>query len=293
MLKHSCQRRGCTRIRSEFSLFLTRRAPPRFEGQSFCSETCLRAQVEQEVASRWELLLAQKSRRVPRPRLGTILLQGQQLSREQLDEAVARQQHSGEGRIGEWLLRLGFIEEHQITRALSRQFGIPSMDLRHCEIQPGAVKLVPGAVARCAGLLPVGIDERHAALRLAVSDPADFGAQAALRRMLRREVTAFVADRSAIEALIERFYPESAAEGDGICFRTRGELLCLVRDTLRSAVEGRASELDFELLERYAWMRVDFPEGPRHEVFRRGRPCPADAAAAALKPGQLACAAAR
>jgi hypothetical protein len=112
--------------------------------------------------------------------------------------------------------------------------------------------------------------------------------------MLRMDVSTFVADWSAIEFLIERYYPPSGEEVDGgRTFGTRGELLALVWDAVRGAIEGKAADVDFELLDHHAWVRIDFPDETRHEVFRHRGPCAAVSAALQPKPMRLACATAR
>jgi len=289
MPKHNCHRKGCYRIRSEFSLFLSRRCPPRFSDQPFCSESCLLAEIEQVIAEKWDLLQAQRKRRVPRPKLGTILLLSHRLTRDQLETALAMQQKTCQGRLGEWLVRLGFVEEHHITQALSQQWGVPVIDLAHCEIQPGTAKLVPGRVARCAALLPVGYDDRQRALLVAMSNPIDFSSQAALRRMLRMEIVPFVADQSAVSALIERCYAPSETDIAGChSFSSRTELLTLVRRRVRDAISERAVNCEFELLEDYTWLRLDFHGVSSHEVYMHAAPCLPDPAAERVNPARLA-----
>jgi len=289
MPKHNCHRKGCYRIRSEFSLFLSRRNPPRFSEQPFCSESCLLAEIEQAVTERWDLLQSQKRRKVPRPKIGTILLLGHHLTRGQLDKALEIQHESGGGRLGEWLVRLGFVEEHHVTQALSHQWGMPVIDLAHCDIQPGIARLVPGGVARCAGLLPVGYDDRQRALQVAMSNPIDFSSQGALRRMLRMEIVPFVADGSAVTALIERCYSPSESDITGcLSFNSRSELLALFRRRVRDAISERAVNFEFELVEDYTWLRLDFHADSKHEVYRHAAPCLPDPAAEQANPARFA-----
>jgi len=289
MPKHSCYRQGCHRIRSEFSLFLSRRCPPRLSDHPFCSESCLLAEIEQVIAEKWDLLQAQRKRRVPRPKLGTILLLNHHLTRDQLETALAMQQKTCEGRLGEWLVRLGFLEEHHITQALSQQWGVPVIDLAHCDIQPSTARLVPGRVARCAGLLPVGHDDRQRALLVAMSNPVDFGCQGALRRMLRMEVVPFVADQSAVREQIERCYAPAETDISGCSsFGSRSELLTLVRRRVRDAISERAVNCEFELLEQYTWLRFDFQGTSKHEVYRHTAPCLPDPAAERVSTARLA-----
>jgi hypothetical protein len=292
MLKRNCHRKGCNRIRSEFSLFLNRRCPPCVAGQTYCSDSCLLAQVEQDVAGKWDLVHGQRALKIPRPKIGTILLQSQYLTREQLDAAIAMQLSSHEGRLGEVLVRLGYVEERQITLALAKQWGLPLIDLRHCEVQPGAVKSVPGKVATCGKMLPVGYDGSRGALRIAVSSPMEPASRAALGRMLQREIVPYIADSSAVREMIQYFYPSSEIDTTACAtFASREELLALIRQAAISAIRERAENIQFELLEDYSWVRIDYIEMSRHAVFRHAMPCYLDPVTAQLKPQRLAYAA--
>jgi hypothetical protein len=75
MTKRSCERRGCTRVRTEFGMFLGRKRPPRLDQRTFCSENCLQECAQDELRERWHRLQQEKGRHIPRPKLGTILLE--------------------------------------------------------------------------------------------------------------------------------------------------------------------------------------------------------------------------
>ncbi len=288
MHKSNCHRRGCNRTRSDFSLFLNRRYPPSLGGQSFCSDSCLLAQLEQEIAGKWDLVHEQRALKIPRPKIGTILLQSQYLTREQLDAAIALQLSSHEVRLGELLVWLGYVEERQITLALAKQWGMPMIDLQHCELQKNAVRALPGKVAICGRMIPVGYDGSHGALRIAASNPMEPGSRAALRRMLRREIDLYIADQSAIRAMTERLYPSSETDTSKCpTFGSREELLALVRRAAFSAMRARAENIQFELLEDYSWLRIDLQEASRHEIFRYMSPWSLEPVAEHVKPSRM------
>ncbi|NWG13352.1 MAG: hypothetical protein HXY20_07455 [Acidobacteria bacterium] len=294
MLKLHCHRKGCERTRSEFRLFLNRRCPPSLGGRSYCSDSCLLAQLDQEITGKWDLVHGQKALKIPRPKIGTILLQSQYLTREQLDAAIALQLSSHEARLGELLVWLGYVEERQITLALAKQWGMPMIDLQHCEIQRNAVRALPGKVAMCGRLIPVGYDGSRGTLRIAAGNPIEPGARAALCRMLKREIEIYVADQSAVRAATERFYPASEIDiGKCSTFGTRGELAALVRQAVRSAMRARAEDIRFELMEDYAWLRVDLQDMAKHEVFRYTLPWSTQPAVEHAKAARLMYAAAQ
>ncbi len=268
MPKVNCHRKGCTRIRSEFSLFLSRRQPPRFEGNTFCSETCLRDHIEGELIDRWYRLQQGKSHPIRRPKLGTILLQTSFVTADQLDTAINMQRLNQEGRLGEWLLRLGFVEERQITLALSQQYGLPVIHLDKSDPKPDAVKMIPGKVAKCSKLIPLGLDEEKKSLCIAVNTPVDFNSHEAIRRMVGRSLIAYVSDQSTILSLLERWYePEDLDLSSAATFHSQDELLDISKTIVSSALIQRADNIQMELVEEYLWARLEFPNRSAQQIY--------------------------
>jgi hypothetical protein len=269
MPKYQCHRKDCSRIRSEFSLFLNRRRPPKYEGNTFCSDSCLRAHFENDLNNKWRLLQLEKNRTFPRPKLGTILMQTAFVTRDQLDQAIRLQCERREGRIGEWLLRLGFVEEHQITAALAKQYGLPLINLKNSAAKTDAVRMIPGKVAKCSGLVPVGFDDSLAALRVAVSAPVNFNSQEAIRRMVRKGIVAYIGDASAIDRLLEQWYePEDLDLSNVPTFGTLEDLTEIGNDMIATAINHRANDIQAELAQDFLWVRLDFPSESHHHFFR-------------------------
>ncbi len=270
MPRVNCHRKGCTRIRSEFSLFLNRHQPPRFEGHTFCGETCLRDHVESELIERWYRLQQVKSHPIRRPKLGSILLQTAFITPDQLHLAIKMQRLNQEGRLGEWLLRLGFAEEQQITLALSKQYALPLIHLDVADAKTDAAKMVPGKVARCARLVPLGPDEDKNSLCIAVSAPVDFNALEAIRRMAGRSVTTYIGDQSAILSLLDRMYDPGDTElKSAQAYATQSELLDICKTIVSSALIQRAENIQLELAEEFLWARIDFPGRSAQQVYHR------------------------
>jgi hypothetical protein len=269
MARNFCFRKECTRLRSEFSVFLNRRKPPRYEGHTFCSESCLLMHFESELNEKWHRMQSEKSRKFPRPKLGTILMQTAFLTREQLDQAIELQMQAQEGRLGEWLLRLGYVEEHQVTEALARQYGLPLINLKNASAHTDAVKMIPGKVAKCSGLIPVGFDGDQDSIRVAVCAPVDFGSQEAIRRMVRKGIEAYIADQSAIEQLLEKSYEPADLDLTNVpTFGSLDELLEVGNEMIATAIDSRADDIRAELVQDFFWLRMDFEAESHHYFFR-------------------------
>jgi hypothetical protein len=269
MPKHHCYRKECTRIRSEFSIFMSRRRPPHYEGNVFCSDSCLQMHFESALTEKWRRLQMEKDRKIPRPKLGTILMQTAFITRDQLDEAIRLQTQAHEGRIGEWLQRLGFVEEHQITAALARQYGLPMINLNIADANADAVRMIPGKVARCSGLVPVGFDDDQMSLRVAVTAPVNFNSQEAIRRMVGKGIVPYVGDQSVIQSLLERLYgPEELDLSDLPTFSSLEDLIEVGNELVATAINHRAHDIRAELVQDFFWVRMDLPTESHHHLFR-------------------------
>src|SRR5205809_3333774 len=93
-------------------------------------------------------------------RLGELLTKASLITQEQLKEALKSQKDTG-GKLGETLIKLGFVSEEEITECLSQQFGVPSINLAHFEIDGSVIKLIPADVARKYNILPVNKPARR------------------------------------------------------------------------------------------------------------------------------------
>ena len=269
MHRYPCHRKECTRIRSEFSLFLSRRRPPQYEGNPFCSDSCLWAHVESELNEKWRRVQIEKNRKIPMPKLGTILMQTAFVTREQVEEAARRQSQAREGRIGEWLQRLGFVEEHQITAALARQYGLPLINLKNSSANAEALRMIPGKVAKCSNIIPVGFDDNQGSLRVAVTAPINFNSQQAIRRMVRKGIVAYIGDQSAIQQMLEQWYePEDLDLSNVPTFSSLEELIHIGNTIIATAINQRAQDIQAELVQDFFWVRLDFPMESHHHFFR-------------------------
>jgi hypothetical protein len=269
MSKYQCHRKECTHIRTEFSIFLNRRHPPQYEANTFCSDSCLSAHVESELSEKWQGLQLEKNRRVPRPKLGTILMQTARITRDQIEEAVKLQNQNHGGRIGEWLCHLGFVEERQITAALAMQYRLPSIDLKNFSANADAIRMIPGKVAKCSGLIPMGFDDNRRMLRVAATAPIDFSSQEAIRRMVSKGMVAYVGDQSAIQQLLEQWYePEDLDMSNAPAYSSLQELISIGNEIVATAIDRRARNIQAELLQGFFWARLDFPSESHHHFFR-------------------------
>ena len=100
--------------------------------------------------------------------IGELLIKENFITSEQLDLALKHQRQNG-GRLGSILINLGFVDDDDITSVLSRQYGVPSINLAYFEIDASVVKLIPGEVAQKYLIVP--LSRVGSTLTVATADP--------------------------------------------------------------------------------------------------------------------------
>src|ERR1700736_3095319 len=138
-------------------------------------------------------------------RLGEILVKDSLISAHQLKQALEYQKKSG-GRLGTCLVKMGLVSDDDITAVLSRQYGVPSINLKFYEVDPVVIKLVPQETAIRYQIVPrarVG-----STLTIAMTDPTNVFAMDDIKFMTGFNVEPVVASESAIADAIAKFYGE-------------------------------------------------------------------------------------
>ncbi|MFL5458607.1 MAG: type II secretion system protein GspE, partial [Myxococcales bacterium] len=146
-------------------------------------------------------------------RLGELLVRENLISLQQLQKAQEEQKKAG-GRIGYHLTKLGFIEESELTSFLSKQYGVPSINLKEFDIDPEVVKLVPKDVAEKHQCVPV--NRAGASLILAMSDPSNIYAIDDIKFLTGYNIEVVVASEQAIKEALERYYADKAPSYDEV-----------------------------------------------------------------------------
>src|ERR1700693_765941 len=136
-------------------------------------------------------------------KLGDLLVKAKLVTPEQVEAALKSQRDEG-GKFGEALIRIGAVSEQDITETLSQQFGVPSIDLAHFEIDPSVIKIVPGDVARKYGVLPV--NKTGATLTIAMGGPTNVLAMGVVKFMTGYNAEPVVTSAVALRKAIDRHY---------------------------------------------------------------------------------------
>src|SRR6202161_4577336 len=136
-------------------------------------------------------------------RIGELLLKEKRITPEQLQQALNHQKTNG-GKLGFNLVKMGFVKDEEITALLSKQYGVPSINLTQFEIDPAVIKLIPADTAQKYQIIP--LSRAGATLTIAMTDPTNVFAMDDIKFMTGYNVEPVVASETAVIDAIAKFY---------------------------------------------------------------------------------------
>ena len=146
---------------------------------------------------------------VNQDKLGEILVREGLITHEQLRKALLEQKNSGM-RLGYTLVKLGFIEETEVSKMLARQYRMPAVDLSRFEVDAKILKLIPPDIATKHTVLPLKREGRT--LTVAIADPNNVAAIEDIKFITRCDVFPVIAGEYTLRNAIERYYQQSDAQ---------------------------------------------------------------------------------
>ena len=150
------------------------------QGTWHCTPDCFEQELRRQFAQ------APRARRQPpaphRIPLGLLMASRGHLSYDDLRTALEAQRASGSGRIGDWLIKLGFATEDQVTAALALQWACPVFSLH--DRDPEAAAMLPAHLLETFRILPVHFAAATRTLYVAFSHGVDYSLLAAIEHLL-------------------------------------------------------------------------------------------------------------
>src|SRR5947209_825258 len=179
-------------------------------------------------------------------RLGDLLVKEKIITPDQLDKALKAQREQGpNSRLGSTLVHLGFVSDEEVTNFLSRQYGVPAINLQYFEIDASVVKLIPEETAKRYQILP--LSRVGASLTIAMVDPTNVFAMDDIKFMTGFNIEPVVASESAIMDAIEKAYGGSQRQEENV-----DELLASMGDEADVELQAEQEEMDLNELEKSA-----------------------------------------
>ncbi len=135
--------------------------------------------------------------------MGDILIKEDVINLDQLKTAIQEQKETGK-RLGETLLNLGYIDEHQLVAYLSKQYGVPAINLDQFDISLDVLKSISRESAIKHKLIP--INKSGSTLVVAMSDPSNIFAVDDLKFATGHNIEVVVTSERSIRNAIEKLY---------------------------------------------------------------------------------------
>src|SRR4029079_8277371 len=145
-------------------------------------------------------------------RIGELLLKEKRITPDQLQQALNHQKANG-GKLGYNLVKLGIVKDDEITALLSKQYGVPSINLTQFEIDAAVIKLIPAETAHKYQIVP--LSRAGATLTIAMTDPTNVFAMDDIKFMTGYTVEPVVASETAVVEAVLRYYPTGGAKPAG------------------------------------------------------------------------------
>src|SRR6266571_1817295 len=184
-------------------------------------------------------------------KLGEILLREGLITQDQLKKALLEQKNTGM-RLGYTLVKLGFVEETEISKMLARQYRMPAVDLSRFEVDAKIIKLLPPDVAIKHTVLPLKREGRT--LTVAIADPNNVTAIEDIK---------FIEAADDLEVVEEQTDEDVKAQD----LADDAPVVKLINGLLTDAVKRGASDIHIEPFEHE--MRVRYRvDGALHEVMK-------------------------
>ncbi len=186
-----------------------------------------------------------------RPLLGALLVSQGAVEESQVEEALRLQAESG-CKLGEALMRLGYIDDDQLARALARQAKLPFVDLKKGRVSDEVIRLIPAHLAEEYGIIPVKVHQVD--VIVAMADPVQAFNLENLRFLLNMSFRPAVASETGLKEAFLRYYAVEKESLTAQPARTRAAadeddeapIIRLVDRIIEDAVKQRASDIHVE-----------------------------------------------
>jgi hypothetical protein len=253
----SCGHLDCRKTKSLWRRLRRQSRGVLIQGLLYCADGCMERALNEAV--RRTGTAAQRPLAPHRVPLGLLMLSRQQLTPQQLRSALEAQRRAGRGRIGEWLLALGFANEQQVTAALARQWSCPVLRASFLTAGTAAQRSphgprIPLNLLEAFAMIPVDYVETTATLHVAFGEGVDYGVLYAIEQMLGCHTEFCMAVPSLVRQRLQAMgghRGESEVVFDRVT--DRAEFSRIVRSY---CVRLSASEIRFSACGPHFWVRL-------------------------------------
>ncbi len=194
-------------------------------------------------------------------RIGDILIKEKLITQTQLEKALKDKKE--DEKLGETFIRLNFVNEMQILKALESSTGVKRISLSNYDFDKNALKVLSEDFCRRNNVIPFEIDGHK--IRYATSDPLNFDVIEEIRMITGYQPKPMSAPKNDILTQIEKYYGftrtlkdlgvKEDIETEVIDFSEETPMIKLVNQILSSAIFQRASDIHIDPLDKKTAIR--------------------------------------
>jgi hypothetical protein len=245
--------------------FRWRHGTIRLHGSVYCAPTCFESATRRHFVRLCAAVLSAPPARHRVP-LGLLMISRGQLTNPQLRSALEAQRAQGGHRLGEWLEKLGFATEQQVTAALARQWACPVLaPTAKCE--PSCLRLLPFHLLENSRMWPVQFVSSTRTFHLAFCDGIDYAALYAIEQMLDCRTQPCLTTRSTVAQLLQhRGYERGTAD---MLFEGWREPSDLARITCGYVLKLGAEDVRLAGCGSFIWARLSTGLDVANLLFQR------------------------
>ena len=247
----ACALASCTRPHSLWHRLRHRPSGTFLQGVFYCQPQCLEtALIGQLSRLRVTAPSPQLPNRIP---LGLLMVARGKLTHLEVRAALEAQRRARYGKIGEWIEKLGFATEQEVTTALALQWGCPvASSFDPSSIQsPGSIPL---PILEAFQMLPLNYAVATNTLYLAFGERVDHAALYAIEKILTCRTQPCVAGRKSIARQLE--FMRQLPRTTDVEFGPMNDLAEMAR--IASSYTARLSpdEVRLSRIGRFIWLRL-------------------------------------
>ena len=259
-----CASPHCPRPATLWQRWWARREGVWLHDHWYCSAGCFHAGLYRRLEqAAWSKPRASAGRnRLP---LGLLMLSLGEITAEQLRQALSLQRRSHSGRIGEWLVGMGAVNEHQVTAALAAQQGCPVFLGREPQLLPPRLQW-PELLARRYRALPVFYNPAQSRLFVGFLEQVDRSFLLSVEQVLRCRTQPCMVSRETYETQLDLGARDATAHAVEI--HERQSCIEMMRMIGNYAEQIHAERCSIVRCEDRLWTRLEAaPGNPLDLVF--------------------------
>lgn len=249
-----CSLVSCTRSQSYWQRLRDRRRPSGtlLQGSFYCQPPCLETALLRQLSSLHAMTPSQlPPNRIP---LGLLMVARGKLTFVEVRAALEAQRRARYGKIGEWIEKLGFATEQDVTTALALQWGCPvATSVDPCTVQsPGNIPL---PILEAFQMLPLNPASANPTLHVAFGERVDHAALYAIEKILNCRTQACVAGRKSIARQLESM--RQLPRPSDVEFGPMSDLAEMARIAASYTARLTPEEVRLSRIGRFIWLRLD------------------------------------